>query len=144
MTRSPRPPNPIHGAALIIIDMMNSFDFEGGHALAVQAESASKNIVRLRDYFDGADLPVMYVNDNFMIGGRLPGNRSRLHAGRSHRVQQRRSTGAGAWPVPRRNIRNIATALRRKPHQRVWCRSFLIESGLTGIRSRHLLRRLQA
>lgn len=66
MTRPPRPPKRIHGAALIIIDMMNPFDFEDGRALAAQAESISKNILRLREYFDGADLPVVYVNDNFM------------------------------------------------------------------------------
>lgn len=66
MTVANRSPSPTHGAALIILDMMNMFDFDGGRVLATQAESISKNILRLRDYFDVVDLPVIYVNDNFM------------------------------------------------------------------------------
>lgn len=66
MLRTTRASGPAHGAALIVLDMMNLFDFEGGRMLAAQAESISKNILRLREYFDGVDLPVIYVNDNFM------------------------------------------------------------------------------
>ena len=66
MSRSPSPRGPGHGTALIIVDMMNLFDFEGGRALADQAEAISRNILRLRDHFDAAALPVVYVNDNFM------------------------------------------------------------------------------
>lgn len=66
MIRTTRTSGPAHGAALIILDMMNLFDFDGGRALSAQAESISKNILRLREYFDAVDLPVIYVNDNFM------------------------------------------------------------------------------
>lgn len=51
--------------ALLIIDMMNLFDFEGGSALAKSAHACSRVIRRLRDRFDDAEAPVIYVNDNF-------------------------------------------------------------------------------
>ncbi|HSD17498.1 MAG TPA: isochorismatase family cysteine hydrolase [Thermomonas sp.] len=51
--------------ALLIIDMMNLFDFEGGAALAKSALACSPVIRRLRDRFDDAGAPVIYVNDNF-------------------------------------------------------------------------------
>lgn len=51
--------------ALLIIDMMNLFDFEGGPALAKSAHPCSRVIRRLRDRFDEAEAPVIYVNDNF-------------------------------------------------------------------------------
>ena len=66
MARTPHPSDSSDGTALIIIDMMNTFDFDGGPALARQADTISRNILRLRTRFDGADLPVIYVNDNFM------------------------------------------------------------------------------
>ena len=51
--------------ALLIIDMMNLFDFEGGAALAKSAVACVPVICRLRDRFDTAGAPVIYVNDNF-------------------------------------------------------------------------------
>lgn len=51
--------------ALLIIDMMNLFDFEGGAALAKSALACTPVICRLRDRFDSAGAPVIYVNDNF-------------------------------------------------------------------------------
>jgi nicotinamidase-related amidase len=47
------------------MDMINTFDFEGGTALARSAFAAAKNIQRLRTAFASADLPVIYCNDNF-------------------------------------------------------------------------------
>lgn len=44
---------------------MNLFDFDGGAALAKSALVCSRAIIRLRDRFDDADAPVIYVNDNF-------------------------------------------------------------------------------
>ncbi|WP_322964785.1 cysteine hydrolase family protein [Sphingomonas fuzhouensis] len=54
-----------HAAALIIIDMINDLDFEGGEDLREPAEAAARRIVALRDAADGAGVPVIYVNDNF-------------------------------------------------------------------------------
>ena len=45
--------------------MMNLFDFEGGPALAKSALPCGRVICRLRDRFDEAEAPVIYVNDNF-------------------------------------------------------------------------------
>ncbi|WP_313174020.1 isochorismatase family cysteine hydrolase [Stenotrophomonas sp.] len=52
-------------AALLIIDMMNLFDFDGGVALAKSAFACVPAIARLRRRFDAAAEPVIYINDNF-------------------------------------------------------------------------------
>ncbi|MDR6114422.1 MULTISPECIES: isochorismatase family cysteine hydrolase [unclassified Sphingomonas] len=54
-----------HAAALIVIDMINDLDFEGGEDLREPAEAAAQRIVALRDAADEAGVPVIYVNDNF-------------------------------------------------------------------------------
>jgi nicotinamidase-related amidase len=51
--------------ALLIVDMMNLFDFVGGRALGQAAMRCSHVIARLRERFDRAGAPVIYVNDNF-------------------------------------------------------------------------------
>ncbi|WP_372018119.1 cysteine hydrolase family protein [Pseudoxanthomonas sp. 10H] len=51
--------------ALLILDMINLFDFEGGRPLARQAAAAAPRIAALRARFDRAGAPVVYVNDNF-------------------------------------------------------------------------------
>lgn len=51
--------------ALLIIDMVNRFDFEGGDALAAAALELVPEILRLRRSFDRAGHPVIYANDNF-------------------------------------------------------------------------------
>jgi nicotinamidase-related amidase len=62
-------------AALLIIDMINDLDFEGGDALRPQAEAAAEVIARLRTAADRLGTPVVYVNDNF---GQWHSERSRL------------------------------------------------------------------
>lgn len=52
--------------ALLVIDMINRFDFPGGAALARAAEPVSRRIAWLRGRFHRAGLPVILVNDNFM------------------------------------------------------------------------------
>jgi nicotinamidase-related amidase len=56
---------PAPSPALLIVDMMNLFDFEGGRALGAAAVRCAQVISRLRDRFDRAGAPVIYVNDNF-------------------------------------------------------------------------------
>jgi nicotinamidase-related amidase len=51
--------------ALLIIDMINCLDFDGGAALAPAARRAAEVIAQLRSQADQAKLPVIYVNDNF-------------------------------------------------------------------------------
>lgn len=52
--------------ALLIIDMINRFDFDGGAALARHALKATASIQALRASFHAHDWPVLFVNDNFM------------------------------------------------------------------------------
>jgi nicotinamidase-related amidase len=53
------------GVALLIIDLINRFDFEGGGKLKAAAEKTIEPVLRLRAAFDAADAPTIYVNDNF-------------------------------------------------------------------------------
>lgn len=63
------------GAALLIIDMINDLDFEGGEGMAPAARAAADAIATLRDEADRAGVPVVYVNDNY---GQWHSERSRL------------------------------------------------------------------
>ena len=52
--------------ALLIIDVMNRFDYPGGARLARRSVAIVPAILRLRTRFDKLGLPVIYANDNFM------------------------------------------------------------------------------
>mgnify|MGYP002717143996 CR=1 FL=1 len=56
---------PRSDTALLIVDMINLFDFEGGRPLAEAAAAIAPRIARLRQRFDDAGAPTLYVNDNF-------------------------------------------------------------------------------
>jgi nicotinamidase-related amidase len=51
--------------ALLLIDVINGFDFEGSDGLVQAALRAAPNIVALRERAREAGVPVIYVNDNF-------------------------------------------------------------------------------
>jgi nicotinamidase-related amidase len=51
--------------ALLLIDVINAFDFEGCEALAEAANRAAPKILALRNRAREAGVPVVYVNDNF-------------------------------------------------------------------------------
>jgi nicotinamidase-related amidase len=53
------------GVALLIIDLVNRFDFEGGGKLKAEAEKVVEPVLRLRASCDAAGAPAIYVNDNF-------------------------------------------------------------------------------
>ena len=53
------------GVALLIIDMINCFDFEGADRLMPKARSVSDAILRLREQMEAHGAPIIYVNDNF-------------------------------------------------------------------------------
>lgn len=59
-------PEPMSQSALLIIDMINTFEFEGGASLARGAEDAARRIAGLRRRWQEAGAPVIFVNDNFM------------------------------------------------------------------------------
>ena len=62
-------------AALLIIDMINAFDFEGGNTLREKASKIVDPIMQLSSDVEAQGWPVIYVNDNF---GEWHSERSRL------------------------------------------------------------------
>ncbi|HJT65447.1 MAG TPA: isochorismatase family cysteine hydrolase [Pyrinomonadaceae bacterium] len=53
------------GAALLLIDVINDFDFPEGDQLLKLALPVGKNIARLKQRAKDAGIPAIYVNDNF-------------------------------------------------------------------------------
>jgi nicotinamidase-related amidase len=51
--------------ALLIIDMINAFDFEGAQSMLPRAVGAARATARLKARAKRAGAPVVYVNDNF-------------------------------------------------------------------------------
>lgn len=51
--------------ALLIVDVINHFAFDGARALAAAADAIHAPLRALRDHFDAAGLPVVYANDNW-------------------------------------------------------------------------------
>jgi nicotinamidase-related amidase len=51
--------------ALLLIDLINDMEFEGGDELLQQALPAAQKIARLKQRAREAGVPVIYVNDNF-------------------------------------------------------------------------------
>ena len=53
------------GAALLLIDVINDFEFEGGEKLLPQALLVGRNIAWLKQEAKKHKIPAIYVNDNF-------------------------------------------------------------------------------
>ena len=51
--------------ALLVIDMINAFDFDGADAMLPRALAAAEAIAALKRRAGAAGVPVVYVNDNF-------------------------------------------------------------------------------
>jgi nicotinamidase-related amidase len=51
--------------AMLIIDMINAFDFDGADAVLPRALAAARAIASLKRRARRAQVPVVYVNDNF-------------------------------------------------------------------------------
>jgi nicotinamidase-related amidase len=83
--------------ALLIIDMINLFDFEGGSALGKAAVACSRVIRSLRSRFDEAGAPVIYVNDNF---ARWQGDFSTLLAQCASAIEPSREIARCLAPLP--------------------------------------------
>lgn len=78
--RSPKTPSKDqegNRAALLIIDMVSCFDFEGADILQPKALKAAQAVRHLKDVFERKSWPIIYVNDNF---GEWHSERSRLIA----------------------------------------------------------------
>jgi nicotinamidase-related amidase len=72
MPRSSGKTRDLHGSApdecrvaLLIIDMINAFDFEGAEAMLARALAAARATAALKRRARQAGVPVVYVNDNF-------------------------------------------------------------------------------
>lgn len=59
---NPAPKRP----ALLLVDLINHFDFPGGDALGKATRRIVPAVLRLRERFDRAGHPVIYANDNWM------------------------------------------------------------------------------
>ena len=51
--------------ALLLIDLINDLEFEGGKALAMRALPVAYKIIALKRELTSAGVPCVYVNDNF-------------------------------------------------------------------------------
>lgn len=51
--------------ALVLIDVINDFDFPGARTMLTAAVSAARKLARLKERARAAGVPVIYVNDNF-------------------------------------------------------------------------------
>lgn len=54
-------------SALLIVDMINSFEFEHGLILAKKAEVVAQTILQLKSLFKRKGLPVIYANDHYQL-----------------------------------------------------------------------------
>jgi nicotinamidase-related amidase len=59
------PATPGAGVALLLIDVINDLAFDGGEDLLVQARPMAQAIATLKQRAQSANIPVIYVNDNF-------------------------------------------------------------------------------
>lgn len=100
MRRRPPPKNAdLHGsapddarAALLLIDVINDLQFEGGAQLLVQALPMAKRLAALKRRAKAVGIPAVYVNDNF---GRWQSNFARL-------IQHCLARGGRGRPLVRR------------------------------------------
>lgn len=65
MTAKPHKQVAQGGTALLIIDMINAFDFTGADRLLTHLDPVVDAILALRDEADRAKVPIVYVNDNY-------------------------------------------------------------------------------
>jgi nicotinamidase-related amidase len=56
---------PVAGTALLLIDVINDMAFEGSAALVTQAESMASKLAALKRRAAAANVPAIYINDNF-------------------------------------------------------------------------------
>ena len=73
--QSGAPPDKAGKAALLLIDLINAMDFDGGDALLERTTAIVPSVLKLRDAADALGVPVIYVNDN---GGHWHSERSRI------------------------------------------------------------------
>jgi len=53
--------------ALLIIDMINDFNFTHGEILSQKASTIMDSILELKDYFNKNNWPIIYINDHYKL-----------------------------------------------------------------------------
>ncbi|MFD1066954.1 isochorismatase family cysteine hydrolase [Oceanobacillus locisalsi] len=51
--------------ALIFIDLINDFNFDGGDELFANTKDILPNLIKLREYAKEKSIPIIYVNDHY-------------------------------------------------------------------------------
>ena len=85
------------GVGLLIIDFINDMSFEGAEAMCGPAVETAKVVAALRKAADDAQVPVIYVNDNY---GQWHSERSRLVEHCSRRSRTARALAELVGPRP--------------------------------------------
>jgi nicotinamidase-related amidase len=57
----------LSNAAVLFIDLINDFQFEGGEKLLTHTEEILPNILRLRQFAEENQLPIIYINDHYRL-----------------------------------------------------------------------------
>jgi len=59
------PPDQVSSTALLLVDVINDLEFDGGEDLLVHARPMAQQIAALKQSAKKAEIPVIYANDNF-------------------------------------------------------------------------------
>ncbi|WP_050801652.1 isochorismatase family cysteine hydrolase [Ornithinibacillus scapharcae] len=57
----------LSNTAILFIDLINDFQFEGGEKLLTHTESILPNLLKLRQFADEQKLPIIYINDHYQL-----------------------------------------------------------------------------
>ncbi|MFS0673827.1 isochorismatase family cysteine hydrolase [Ornithinibacillus sp. 179-J 7C1 HS] len=57
----------LNSTAILFIDLINDFKFDGGEKLLANTEEILPNIVKLRQLAEEHKLPIIYVNDHYRL-----------------------------------------------------------------------------
>jgi nicotinamidase-related amidase len=96
-----------NGIALLLIDVINDLEFEGGDRLLPAAIAAADAIVALKDSAYSAGVPTIYVNDNF----------SRWQSNFDHLIESYLEGDVRGAPVIRKLLPDARDYHVLKPHQ---------------------------
>ncbi len=55
----------IENTALVFVDVINDFKFDGGDNLHAYTEDMLPNLIKLRNFAKEKSIPVIYVNDHY-------------------------------------------------------------------------------
>ncbi|MBM7588378.1 nicotinamidase-related amidase [Bacillus pakistanensis] len=57
--------------ALLVIDILNDFNFKHGKTLAAHTEKIVEPLLKLMNYCRGKDIPVIYINVTIVYGRQI-------------------------------------------------------------------------